>query len=245
MGVRGNTSTVLVPLFVAVCLLTGCSQKSTTSSTSAPQTTISADSTPIRLPVQVGGKTGYVDGTGQLVITPQFNEAREFHEGRAAICIGAPCRSSLLLLGPPEGALWGFIDASGRIVVAPQYPEVSDFHEGVASVCTGDCGVKPTKPSSNGYIDKDGKVVIPMQFAMAESFSEGLAAVCVGGCQHDSNGKGKFGFIDHSGHFVINPQYDIVGSFTNGFATVTVVNGNDYKVGYVDKTGKVIWQPSN
>lgn len=56
---------------------------------------------------------------------------------------------------------------------------------------------------------------------------------------------GTFGFIDHSSHFVINPQYDYADDFKNGFAKVDVGNGNDRKAGYIDKTGKIIWQPSN
>jgi len=90
-------------------------------------------------------------------------------------------------------------------------------------------------------------VVIPMQFGIAMSFSEGLAQVCIGKCEWEQNTgyDGKFGFIDHSGHFVINPQYDNAWDFKNGFAKVGVGKGDDAKTGYIDKTGKTIWQPSN
>ena len=101
--------------------------------------------------------------------------------------------------------------------------------------------------SSRGYVDKDGKLVIAMQFGIASDFHEGLAGVCIGKCDYTqgSGYNGKFGFIDHSGHFVINPIYDNAGDFTDGLASVTVGKGDDAKTGYVDKTGKVIWQPSN
>ena len=56
---------------------------------------------------------------------------------------------------------------------------------------------------------------------------------------------GKFGFTDHSSHFVISPQYHNAWDFKNGFAQVTVGKGNHVKNGYIDKTGKVIWQPSS
>ena len=86
-----------------------------------------------------------------------------------------------------------------------------------------------------------------MQFGIASSFKEGLAQVCIGKCvwEKDSGYNGKFGFIDHSGHFVINPQYDNVFDFTDGYAKVMVGKGADAKSGYIDKTGKTIWQPSN
>jgi hypothetical protein len=133
------------------------------------------------------------------------------------------------------------------VVVTPQYQSASAFSEGVADGCKGQCYGQDTTKSSRGYIDRDGKLVIPMQFGIAASFSEGLAQVCVGTCQweKDSGYSGKFGFIDHSGHFAINPQYDNAGDFKNGFALVTLGKGNDAKSGYVDKTGKIIWQPSN
>lgn len=221
--------------------LAGCSQNAPSNSSAKP----SEDSASILLPVKVSGKWGYVSGSGQLVINPQFDYAEEFHEGRAVVCLGTPC--SWWATPEPNQSRWGYIDTSGKMVINPQYPTASTFSEGLASVCTGDCSSNPTMPFSRGYIDRDGKVIIPMQFGIAGDFSEGLAQVCIGKCQweKDSGYDGKFGFIDHSGHFVVNPQYDYVGDFKNGVAKVTVGKGNDAKVGYIDKTGKTIWQPSN
>ncbi len=231
-------------LLVVLCLtLFGCSQN--TPSTSAATAKSSEDSIPILLPVKVSGKWGYINANGQLVVNPQFDYAEDFQEGRAAICIGSPC--TWWDSDKPNTSRWGFIDTSGKLVVTPQYGAASSFSEGVASVCTGDCSNKPTEAFSRGYIDRDGKVVIPTQFGIASNFSEGLAQVCIGKCQYEDNVgySGKFGFIDHSGHFVINPQYDNAWDFKNGFAKVIIGKGHDAKTGYIDKTGKTIWQPSN
>jgi hypothetical protein len=228
-------------------MLAGCSQNSQSTgplSNSGASGKLSEDSTPILLPVKVSGKWGYVNGSGQMVINPQFDYAEEFHEGRARVCLGSPCSwwDSF-----PNSSRWGYIDTSGKMVITPQYGTASEFSEGLASVCTGDCSSNPTQPFNRGYIDRDGKVIIPMQFGIASNFSEGLAQVCIGTCQweKDKGYSGKFGFIDHSGHFVINPQYDNAWDFKNGFAKVVVGKGNDEKTGYIDKAGKVIWQPSN
>jgi hypothetical protein len=231
-------------LFALYLTLVGCSQKAP--STSAASAGSSADSTPILLPVKVSSKWGFINGSGQLAIKPQFDYAEEFHEGRARICLGKRCDWWASSPNSPNDSLWGFIDTSGKVVITPQYPDESPFSEGLASVCTGDCS-SMTKPHNRGYIDHEGKVVIPMQFGIAGNFRESLARVCVGKCDwdKDSGYSGKFGFIDHSGHFVINPQYDYVNDFRNGFAKVTVGNGKEAKVGYIDKTGKTIWQPSN
>lgn len=197
------------PLFLICLTLVGCPQK--TPSTNVFQ---SADSTPILLPVKVSGKWGYVNGNGQLVINPQFDNADEFEEGRARICLGKSCDMYTF----DSDSLWGFIDTSGKVIVTPQCQSESRFSEGVASVCTGDCSSNPKTPHSWGYIDREGKVVIPMQFGLTWIFRESLAGVCVGDCL---DATGKWGFIDHSGRFVINPQYDDIRDFKNGFAQVT------------------------
>jgi len=231
-------------VLLALCFASGCQNASVTAPESKP------DSSPVLLPVKVSGKWGYVNASGQLVITPQFDSADDFHEGRALICLGKPCDPyDAYSTSPtiPNNSLWGFIDASGKVVITPQYPEASAFSEGLAAICTGDCGSKATKPHARGYIDRDGKAVIPTQFGAASNFSEGLAQVCVGSCEYveGSGYNGKFGFIDHSGRFVINPQYDNVLDFKNGYAKVFVGSGTEAKSGYIDKTGETIWQPSN
>jgi hypothetical protein len=239
-----------------VCLtFSGCSQPASTSTVLAAN---HATNPATILPVRVSSKWGYMNSSGQLVINPQFDYADDFHEGRARVCLGASCWEP-----SNDAPLSGFIDISGKMVVTPQYWEADVFSEGLADVCTKSEGTqseaessleqfqrleRQTTPSSCGYIDRDGKVAIPMQFGRAERFSEGLAKVCVGKCDYksyDSGYGGKFGFIDHSGHFVVNPQYDYVGDFKNGFAKVEVGNGVNAKTGYIDKTGKTVWQPSN
>lgn len=230
-------------LSLPLCFVIGCFQKAP--STNATNTTASSDSTLVLLPVKVAGKWGFANASGQLVINPQFDNVEEFHEGRAAICIGKPC--DWWDATTPDESRWGFIDTSGKVVVNPQYGSVGEYSEGLASFCSGDCGLKPTKPFSRGYIDLNGNLVIPAQFGIASKFSEGLAQVCIGKCQweSDSGYDGKFGFIDHTGHFVINPQYDNADDFKNGFAKIFIGKGKDVKSGYIDKAGKTIWQPSN
>jgi hypothetical protein len=231
-------------LRLVLCLaISGCSPVEPSNNSATPKSF--RDSVPVLLPVKVSGKWGYVNATGQLVINPQFDYADEFQEGRALVCLGTPC--SWWDPSDSNQSRWGYIDTGGKVVITPQYAAAASFSEGLASVCTGDCSAKPTKPFSRGYIDRDGKIVIPMQFGIAANFSEGLAQVCIGKCQweKDSGYDGKFGFIDHSGHFVINPQYDDADNFKNGVAKITVGKGSDAKAGYIDKTGKLIWQPSN
>jgi hypothetical protein len=100
---------------------------------------------------------GFIGPSGEFAIAPQFDQARAFSEGLAAVRVGA---------------LWGFIDRGGRTVVLPRFQSVSDFSNGYA----------PARiDGAWGYIDRTGRLAIPPKFQEAAPFSEGLAAVCCDG----------------------------------------------------------------
>jgi hypothetical protein len=103
-----------------------------------------------------GGKWGYIDKTGEVVIQPQFDETSRFSEGLAAVAMLDK---------------WGYIDKTGKIVIAP-FDRAGTFSEGFASVKIG---------SQWGFVNDKGKVVITPQFDKVEDFNEGLAAVNTGG----------------------------------------------------------------
>jgi hypothetical protein len=50
---------------------------------------------------------------------------------------------------------------------------------------------------------------------------------------------GKQGYIDRTGAVVIRPQFDGAHMFCQGLAQVKVGT----KWGYIDKTGKYVWEP--
>jgi len=81
------------------------------------------------------GKFGFLDEAGHLVITPKFEEARNFVEGLACV---------------RQGERWGFIDRSGRFVVAPQFEWAYDFSDGLAKVGNG---------LSTFYVDTRGRLL--------------------------------------------------------------------------------------
>lgn len=73
-------------------------------------------------PITQGGKSGYIDKTGKVVISPQFDRAREFFEGLATAKFGGK---------------WGYIDKSGKYVINPQFDWAEEFSEGLAPVEIG------------------------------------------------------------------------------------------------------------
>lgn len=137
--------------------------------------------------VSKGGKFGYIDHTGSLVIRPIYDGAYDFSEGYAVVEIGprhvfidkrgtglgtysysfARAFSEGLAAVAPNDK-WGFIDKSGALVIPAQYEEVGDFSEGLAWVqINGKCG----------YIDTHGDLVISPKYDRAFDFWHGMAEV--------------------------------------------------------------------
>jgi WG containing repeat len=210
------------------------------------------------LTVTVGGKRGYIDRAGKLVVNPQYDSASEFSEGLAIVCVGQCDQQHWQGYHYAKGGLeiekleqtfkYGYIDETGKMVINPMFESADKFGEGLAGVCVGH-GCYYSLPSDKsqeqgkwGYIDKTGTMVIPPQFKYVRVFQEGLAAVSVGD---------KWGYIDKTGKFVINPQYDSALDFDNGVAEVGLKLGktdsmlDEYQYGYINRNGKYIWQPSN
>jgi hypothetical protein len=198
--------------------------------------------------VFVGGKHGYIDRGGKIIINPQFNYAGDFSDGLAFVCLGE-CNPYSKIRQTTDGSTkadaskYGFVDGKGHFVVNPQYDMAAAFSEGLAAVCLGNCHYDEEGPKKWGFVDRQGDVAIPLQFGAVKPFTEGLAAVCVGDCTGGRDG--KWGFIDTSGHFVISPQFDEAYSFESGAAQVRNGHLADERIGYIDKTGKFIWNPTS
>jgi len=209
-----------------------------------------ANETDPLFPVLKGGKWGYIDKTGKMVIQPVYYYAYPFVEGLAmiqpwaALSRGAirvqfidkkgrlispqtyayahPFSDGLALVAVPDSKGFHYIDKAGKVIDIPyRYGGAGQFSEGLANI---------EIRGKWGHIDKTGQIVIQPQFAEAYGFSEGLADVKVGG---------KWGYIDRKGNMVISPQYDATSKHAEGLAAVKI----DGKWGYIDKTGKMISKP--
>lgn len=160
----------------------------------------------------------------------------EFHEGRAAVEVGASNQ-------------WGFIDRDGKLVIPASFRHVANFSEGLSSVSIG-----PGLLGPRGYIDRSGKMVLAPRFVSAGSFKEGLAAVFIpledkkdtkkDPAPADAGApkaiaRGKWGFMDKTGRVVIQPRFYSATSFRHGLARVSE---NPFHVGFIDRTGAYLFQ---
>lgn len=108
------------------------------------------------VPLDFGGRWGYVDESGIPVIYPEFAAARGFSEGLAAVRVVEH---------------WGFIDTEGHFAVNSTYEEVGDFSEGLAAV---------RWYGRWGYIDRTGCFAVHPRYQGARPFRGGWGEVQMG-----------------------------------------------------------------
>ena len=156
--------------------------------------------------VEKGGKWGFINKTGEEVISFQYDDATSFFQG---------------LAGVKKNGKWGFINKTNEAVIDFQYDDVGTFANGLATVKqggkygyigkTGELAIPCTFDAAGyfsdglaavmqggkwGYIDTTGKVVVPCKYGNVEPFSEGFAAVY----------RNSWGFIDKTGKEVVLPE---------------------------------------
>lgn len=193
------------------------------------------------------GLMGYKSYLGDVVVQPQFDKARSFAEGLAAV---------------KKNGQWGFINYKGKYIVKPYYQKALSFRDGYAKVGydnrwgvidkSGQLTIplnytqlifilgenhKPTrlakveKAGMFGLVDKiTGKQLTPYQYKkVATRFISHRLKV--------QNKQNKYGFLNRNGQQIATCQYDEVTDFRpNGMALVRKSN----KQFYIDNSGKYL-----
>lgn len=151
--------------------------------------------------VKQNEKWGYIDSKGQLVIPPDYEEARFFWDGFAKVkkngkygyidrsgSIVIPCQyqdSGYFAEGMAPVKVedkWGFIDTSDNFVIPPIYEDTYGFYE------EGLAGVQ--KDNFWGAINGKGDTVLPFLYDMVYPCKDGLIGVKIGEEYHWMNNKG-------------------------------------------------------
>lgn len=181
-------------------------------------------------PVQLGGKWGFVDPTGKLVIPAKFDGASSFGADGLAVVDVIPAA------GVPRRQ--GLIDKAGAFVVLPKYEAVGHYVADLASFSVD---------GRWGKIDRQGREVIPPRFKSLGAFAgNGLAPASLNG--EFSDPATLYGYVDRSGRFAIAESYKWAGSFDptpfdggmeapEGLARVVLSSG---ETAYIDSGGKVV-----
>ncbi|OPL18177.1 MAG: hypothetical protein AVO35_06640 [Candidatus Aegiribacteria sp. MLS_C] len=186
-----------------------------------------------------GGRCGFADLEGRMVIPPRFEEAMDFSCGLAGVRL--------------QGPLWRCVDTGGSVVVTRGYDEFFPHSEGVACVRTGNCW---------GYVDTRGEEPFGMCFQRTFNFAGGMGVAVMEGRWHfltvsgvitpgwdaayapfEGIGvyrqDGLFGYADRSGEVVTGPVYTAARNFNQGLAAV--MSGGRW--GYIDRHGQWAVEP--
>ena len=185
--------------------------------------------------------------TTEIVIPFQFQEARSFSDGMAAVKVDG---------------MWGYIDRLGQLVIPYVYNfPVGNYSTGLAYVGKqfldkngkvvfggkifenargfspkGEKALAAVQISGQwGYIDLSGEFVIQPKYDDAGDFKDGsdglsLAPVKVGGV---------WGYVDNKGRELVMFNLDFAWSFSGEFAAVL----SEGKVGYINRAGTYTIKP--
>jgi hypothetical protein len=200
-----------------------------------------------------GNGYGFIDKNMQLVVPPQYDEAKPFRGGHAIV---------------RRGERWGCVDAAGQEKMFSPSADGSPYLE-VVCFSDGLCGVStmqfdelwPAYYSDNaelsglwGFVDESGNVAIEPQYIYANDFEGGIAIVAKGRwvieprANHpDSRGRywaedEVWGGIDKNGDAVIPFAFDEIKRFYD-CDDVYIAHVGGWKEGHwgiLDRAGK--WQ---
>lgn len=173
---------------------------------------------------EIDGHYCYIDRSGARPFPQSFFWADNFSEGLAWVQIK-----------PRFGfRRWALIDTSGGFVLPPApggrgYP----FSQGLSRREQYD-GLLHVLRWREGFVDRSGNWVIEPNYRRAADFSEGVAAV--------QSPKSLWGYVDHQGQMVIEPRFSWTNPFRNGLAQVFFDSDAGHQSGYIDRSGRIVWQ---
>ena len=175
---------------------------------------------------------GFVDGDGQAVIPLEWEGARGFSNGRAAV---------------RRNGVWGFVDRSGSPVVAPRFAQLCDYG-GPHPTCAQD-----PQTRNWGYIDDAGAWVVEPTLNVARPMSEDGVAFFGKAVGRTSSRIGNnrtihhFGLMDATGAEIVGVRpitdakaWSSVGPWAEGRAGVQI--GKLW--GFIDTTGTFVLEPA-
>ena len=178
-------------------------------------------------PVRQDEFWGYIDTKGSMVIKPRFMEALQFHDGHAAVKLYDFEMKQIRRTSPT--AQWTFINSTGK-----KFPEAFDelrkFDGGAGVITSHPVEGRPRQQ----FINTKG-AIFGRTFDEIGDSNEGLIPV---------SSEGRAGYADMQGKIIIPMSYRAAGTFSEGLAAVVVPTPAGDKIGFIDRTGKLVIQPT-
>ena len=117
--------------------------------------------------VKKGGKWGYIDANGKIVIPLEYEEVADFSEGLAPVC---------------KNGKWGYINLKKEVVIPFKFAnsKMYSFKNGVARYCyTG--GNSLHSDDVNGLINLKGEIIVEPKYKSIEYINGNVAMVSFDG----------------------------------------------------------------
>lgn len=170
---------------------------------------------------------GFIDKGGKEIIEPRFQGVGSFSEGLATVQVGG---------------LWGFMDRQGRMIIKPQYELANPFSEGIAIVVKSQSTIaSPVRGDRSQSIVVQSRVVRRKQVLVGESPGN------LSGDQAAQLADKEVLLIDPSGKVILSRNLSELPLNINGCFSEGLIEADDpmtHKVGFVDKTGKFVIEPT-
>jgi WG containing repeat len=214
-------------------------------------------------------KFTYVNTQGKLIVPPQFDDCEDFTEGRGIVeinndygCLDTSGRCvvepQFKYMGKYSGGLshtalddgqWGFIDLDGNMAISFKFEDATPFREGLAAVKLN---------GKWGFIDHAGEFVIDPTYDAINAFTNCNYNV-MASAEHEEQGlyksltrnvgffdgiarvvqDGMCFFIDVNNNLLASQGFDDTYRFDNGQCLVKSYTNEDWKIGFMDKSGQV------
>ena len=184
-------------------------------------------------------KVGFINKYGEVIIPFEYELARGFSEGLAAVAVS-----------DGERIKWGYIDESGELVIPFIYDGADVFRDGLAVVWRAD---EDFYSYEWGCINKTGELVVP--YSSEDYFESAFAERDFAVEEYDGpvmiRNDGEIYFVDEAGDIILRAD-DVPSTVNIHFLTdfrdggVAVVNRNARSYnrngynGLVDKRGMIV-----
>jgi hypothetical protein len=166
-----------------------------------------------------GGKFGYMNEQGEVVIEPSFSGAQAFKNGSAVVNTDETFFR------------YGLIDKTGKYVYEPGYNDISLLGENRVALGKAIDEKIPFAGSKYAIADGNGKILTGFKYVNIQDYKEGYASA--------SDTKNTF-FIDKNGQIAQNLPI-VKGSGTLSFEGALIKANIDMRLRYYNVKGTLVW----
>ncbi|OEF97462.1 WG repeat-containing protein [Desulfuribacillus alkaliarsenatis] len=175
---------------------------------------------------QPGGKFGYINAEGEVIIKPKYTWAQDFADGKAIVTNQENYKNRT-----------GLIDKQGKYIVEPRYNSILDLKEERYAVGKAIDEEQPFIGSLYALADTEGNILTDYLYRNVMEYGNGVASV--------NDGERTF-FIDLQGQKVKDlPSISGTGTMELvGNESLVKVN-IDMRIFYLKPTGEIVWRQNS